>query len=58
MAARPYRQVARESAVRSTEQQIVEAFATLMQTRWFDEVTLDEIAAAAGTTRQTVIRRF
>lgn len=58
MAARPYRQVARESAVRGTEQQIVEAFATLMETRWFDEVTLDEIAAAAGTTRQTVIRRF
>lgn len=58
MAARPYRQVARESAVRDTEQQIVDALVTLMETRWFDEVTLDEIAAAAGTTRQTVIRRF
>ncbi|WP_375785169.1 TetR/AcrR family transcriptional regulator [Bradyrhizobium sp. Pha-3] len=30
----------------------------LLAERWFDEITLDDIAAAAGTTRQTVIRRF
>ncbi len=26
--------------------------------RWMDEITLDDVAAAAGTTRQTVIRMF
>ncbi|MCZ0736980.1 TetR/AcrR family transcriptional regulator [Phreatobacter sp. AB_2022a] len=30
----------------------------LLAERWFDEITLDDIAATAGTTRQTVIRRF
>ncbi|MDE2602670.1 MAG: TetR/AcrR family transcriptional regulator [Bradyrhizobium sp.] len=58
MSPRVYRQSARANAVQDTEQQIVGALIALLAERWFDEITLDHIAAAAGTTRQTVIRRF
>jgi len=58
MSPRAYRQSARADAVQDTEQQIVDALIALLGERWFDEITLDDIAAAAGTTRQTVIRRF
>lgn len=58
MSPRAYRQSARADAVQDTEQQIVDALTTLLGERWFDEITLDDIAAAANTTRQTVIRRF
>jgi AcrR family transcriptional regulator len=58
MPPRAYRQSARAEAVQDTEQHIVDALSALLAERWFDEITLDDIAAAAGTTRQTVIRRF
>ncbi len=58
MSPRAYRQSARANAVLDTEQQIIDALTALLAERWFDEITLDDIAAAAGTTRQTVIRRF
>lgn len=58
MSPRAYRQSARANAVQDTERQIVDALIALLEERWFDEITLDDIAAAAGTTRQTVIRRF
>ncbi|ENN88401.1 regulatory protein, TetR [Rhizobium freirei PRF 81] len=58
MSPRGYRQSARANAVQDTEQQIVDALTALLAERWFDEITLDDIAATAGTTRQTVIRRF
>ncbi|MGG6897743.1 TetR/AcrR family transcriptional regulator [Rhizobium sp. BR 315] len=58
MSPRGYRQSARANAVHDTEQQIVDALTALLGERWFDEITLDDIAATAGTTRQTVIRRF
>ncbi|MDE2332306.1 MAG: TetR/AcrR family transcriptional regulator [Bradyrhizobium sp.] len=58
MSPRVYRQSARANAVQDTEQQIVDALIALLAEHWFDEITLDDIAAAAGTTRQTVIRRF
>ena len=58
MSPRAYRQSARAEAVQDTEQQIVEALTALLAERWFDEITLDDIATTAGTTRQTVIRRF
>lgn len=58
MPPRAYRQSARANAVQDTERQIVDALIALLEGRWFDEITLDDIAAAAGTTRQTVIRRF
>jgi AcrR family transcriptional regulator len=55
---RPYRQTARAAAAESLRQRIVRAFNDLLLSRWIDEITLDEVAAAAGTTRQTVIRLF
>ena len=58
MSPRAYRQSARAEAVQDTEQQVVNALRALLEERWFDEITLDDIAAVAGTTRQTVIRRF
>lgn len=56
--ARPYRQVARAAATEETKRRIVAAFADALMDRWLDEITLDEIARQAGTTRQTVIRLF
>ena len=58
VAKRPYRQTARAAAAESLRQRIVRAFNDLLLSRWIDEVTLDEVAADAGTTRQTVIRLF
>ena len=55
---RPYRQVARHAAAEETRRRIVPAFAEALAQRWLDEITLDELAVAASTTRQTVIRLF
>jgi AcrR family transcriptional regulator len=58
VAKRPYRQGARAAASKSLRQGIVKAFHGLLLSRWIDEITLDEVAASARTTRQTVIRLF
>src|SRR4051812_24510545 len=55
---RPYRQIARAAATDETRRRIVAACAEALEQRWLDEITLDEIAIAAGTTRQTVIRLY
>lgn len=55
---RPYRQVARAASTEETRNRIVVAFDAAMRDRQMDDITLDEIAVAAGTTRQTVIRLF
>ena len=55
---RPYRQVARAAATQDTQRRIVAAFREALLAHWMDEITLDDVAAAAGTTRQTVIRLF
>lgn len=55
---RAYHQVARAAAAEDTRRRIVAAFTDALRTRWMDEITLDGVAAAAGTTRQTVIRLF
>jgi len=57
-AKRPYRQTARSASTESLRQGIVAAFHNLLLRRWIDEITLDEVAVSAGTTRQTVIRLF
>ena len=57
-AKRSYRQTARATAAEGLRQRIVAAFRDLLLRRWIDEITLDEAAATAGTTRQTVIRLF
>ncbi len=57
-ATRPYRQVARANATEALRQRISAEFLALFGERWLDDITLDEVAARAGTTRQTVIRFF
>ena len=57
-AKRSYRQTARAEATESLRQRIVTAFHDLLLSRWIDEITLDEVAVSARTTRQTVIRLF
>ncbi|MGD5395293.1 TetR family transcriptional regulator, partial [Xanthomonas citri pv. citri] len=55
---RAYRQTARAAAAEQLQQRVAMAFYKLLLSRWVDEITLDDVAASAGTTRQTVIRLF
>ena len=56
--ARRYSQGARAEAAVATGQRIVDAFLARLMTQWFDEITLDRVAADADVTVQTVVRRF
>lgn len=49
---------ARAEAAQATEQRILGAARELFTSRFYDEVTLGDVAAAAGVTSQTVLRRF
>jgi AcrR family transcriptional regulator len=55
---RQYQQRARAEAAEATGRRIVEAFLARLMAQWFDEITLDQVAADAGVTVQTVVRRF
>jgi AcrR family transcriptional regulator len=55
---RTYRQGARAASTAATGQRIVDAFRRELREHWYDEITLDAIAAEAGVTVQTVLRRF
>jgi AcrR family transcriptional regulator len=55
---RSYRQTARAAAAESLRQRVVAAFHGLLLRSWIDEITLDEVATLAGTTRQSVVRLF
>jgi AcrR family transcriptional regulator len=55
---RLYRQTARAQAAEDTARRIAQAFAECVKDRWFDEITLDEVAERAGVTVRTVVRRF
>jgi AcrR family transcriptional regulator len=55
---RPYRQSARAEAAEATGHRILDAFLDAMRDEWLDDVTLERVAANAGVTVQTVIRRF
>jgi AcrR family transcriptional regulator len=55
---RQYTQRARAEAAEATGRRIVEVFLGRLMAQWFDEVTLDQVAADAGVTVQTVVRRF
>ncbi|HEX7948233.1 MAG TPA: TetR/AcrR family transcriptional regulator [Phenylobacterium sp.] len=57
-APRPYRQTARAAATEATAERIVSAFRARLERLWFDEIRLEDVAADAGVTVQTVIRRF
>jgi AcrR family transcriptional regulator len=55
---RTYAQTVRAEAAEATGQRIVDAFIARLMGQWFDEITLDAVAADADVTVQTVIRRF
>ena len=55
---RQYRMAARAVQVTATRERILVSALELFGTRLYDEVSLDEVAAAADTTVQTVIRHF
>lgn len=55
---RIYRQGARAAAAEATGRRIIDALVECNRDRWFDDITLEEIAQRAGVTKQTVIRRF
>jgi AcrR family transcriptional regulator len=58
LSTRCYRQTSRAEAAAATRQGIVDAFLNRLYAQWYDEITLDQVAADAGVTVQTVIRRF
>jgi AcrR family transcriptional regulator len=57
-AGRGYSQVARAQSAEETARRIVEAFLARLLTDWYGDITLDRVAADAGVSVQTVVRRF
>jgi AcrR family transcriptional regulator len=55
---RPYRMQARAEAARATRERILEAATALFLEHWYDEVTLAQIARAAGVSQQTLVNHF
>src|SRR4051794_38313893 len=55
---RPYRMRARAEQVAATRERILATAMQLFGTRLYDEVSLDDVAAGAETTVQTLIRHF
>ena len=55
---RPYRMDSRTAAARRTRDSILEAAERLFTDRAFDEVTVADIAEAAGVSQQTVVNHF
>jgi AcrR family transcriptional regulator len=55
---RAYRQGARAEAAQAAADRIVAVFAERLRDGWFDQIRLEDIAADAGVSVQTVIRRF
>lgn len=58
VARRSYRQGARAEAAEETARRILDAFLVRLRGGWFEDIRLDDVAADAGVTVQTVIRRF
>ena len=56
--ARSYTMTSRADAVASTKERIATAALELLMDRRFDDVTLTDIAAAAGVSHQTVLNHF
>lgn len=57
-AKREYRQTARAEAAEATAQRILAAFACRLETSWFDEIRLEDLAADAEVSVPTIVRRF
>mgnify|MGYP001821215001 CR=1 FL=1 len=58
VARRPYRMKARAEAAQETGERIVDAAWAAFSEQLFDQITLQQIAADAGVTVQTILRRF
>jgi AcrR family transcriptional regulator len=56
--ARLYRQTVRAQSASATGRRIVEVFLRRLGEQWYDEIRLEQVAADAGVTVQTVVRRF
>ncbi len=57
-AKRSYRLGARADAKQATRDRILDAVHEAMMTRWYDEVTIAELARAAGVSAPTLINHF
>jgi AcrR family transcriptional regulator len=55
---RPYRMGARAEAAEETRRRILEAVISLHMERFYDQISLEDVAERAGVTVQTVLRRF
>jgi AcrR family transcriptional regulator len=55
---RGYQQKARAEAAEASTRRIIEAFLKRAEKEWFDKIRLEDVAADAGVTVQTVIRKF
>ena len=55
---RTYDMSARRAAMEATREAILDTAVELFRPRWYDEVTLAEVAKAAGVSTQTVVNHF
>lgn len=55
---REYRQTSRALSAEATGLRIIDCFLKRLETQWFEEITLDALAADAEVTVQTILRRF
>lgn len=55
---RPYRMVARAEKVSRTGEAIIAASLALYHEMWLDEITLEKVAAKAGVSTKTLMRRY
>ena len=58
MKSRPYTMTDRADSVEETRQRIIRTSRALFGQRWYDDVTLSQIADAAGVSHQTVLNHF
>ena len=58
MTTRVYRQSARAAAAEATRERILDTAFKLFLARWFDEVSLRDVASGAGVALQTVVNHF
>jgi AcrR family transcriptional regulator len=56
--ARRYEMTGRAAAMQRTREAILDAAVELFEPAWFDEVTLADVARAAGVSQQTVVNHF
>lgn len=55
---RPYRMRARAEAAERRAQRVMDAAIELWRERWYDEITLEDIAERSGISLSTIMRRF